>query len=106
MCREHAVQKLINKGRFFKFVLELNCDCDFHEQINVLNVPAKISLLVVFCLSRLFMLNHMVYKICIKNEDAFIKDLPTISDFLSSLTGKMKFYYNESRNLIEHVNFR
>ena len=48
----------------------------------------------------------MVYKVCIKNEDAFIKDLPTISDFLSSLTGKMKFYYNESRNLIEHVNFR
>ena len=36
LCCEHAVQKLINEGRFFKFVLELNCDCDFHEQINVL----------------------------------------------------------------------
>ena len=98
LCCEHAVQKLINEGRFFKFSLEFNCDCDFHKQMNVLkclqndffvktNVKlkeectCKDQLTCGFPLSRLFMLNHMVYKVCIKNKDALIKDLPTISDF-------------------------
>ena len=57
-----------------------------------------------FCLSRLFMLNHMVYKVCIP-DNKFGKKLQTLEEFLKDIdcNGESKFYYNPTRNLVEHI---
>ena len=49
------------------------------------------------------MLNHMVYKFCVSDNN-FGRDLPTISEFLSSIDCESKFYFNTTRNLVNHVN--
>ena len=85
LCCEYMVQKLISEGRFFKFSLDFKFDCEFDEKFAVLrcsqqefffrtsvnikkNCTCTKQFTCGFCLSRLFMLNHTVYKVCINDH--------------------------------------
>ena len=57
-----------------------------------------------FCLSRLFMLNHIVYKVCVKDYEK-LAQLPTLTEFLCNLDCKTKFYFNPHKNVVNYVAF-
>ena len=46
----------------------------------------------------------MVYKVCIP-DNKFGKKLQTLEEFLKDIdcNGESKFYYNPTRNLVEHI---
>ena len=48
------------------------------------------------CFHELFMLNHMIYKICIKNSSDLV-ELPSVSDFFP------KFYFGENNNQVRRI---
>ena len=121
LCCDHMIKNLVDEGRFFKFSRDFNCDCESHEKTVVLrcskqeffvkdpnnsgrNCSCTRESTCGKCLCRLFMLNHMVYKVCLKSYDK-VKKLPSISNFFSELDLKVKVYFDEKNDEVRHVVF-
>ena len=83
LCCDHTIQQLIKDGTFFKFSHDFNCDFKndifFIEKSNMASSTicdrCQKELECPKCFHDLFMLNHVVYKICIKRNGNFNNEL-------------------------------
>ena len=122
LCCKPMIENLVREGRPFKFNLEFGYDCKSDEDIVVLKcthnkffVKAEVDIkkqcscskqfTCRCCLARLFMLNHMFCKVCIKKYEKLMQ-LPRLNEFLSNMDCKTKFYFNFKKNVINFVVFR
>ena len=122
MCCDHIVQELINHNTSFKFSTAFGeCDCESHKAILVgkcykndffistfteqKECACTKEFTCGFCLVRIFTLNRVVHKICLKDEWENSKLLPT-DEFLNHIDCKKdicKFINNSVEQKCEHI---